>query len=612
MERLNVSLKPASRTFIRKMFFSVVYVMMLTAIISTLVVLVQGICIQNFMGSESEGDVATGAEGLAMPIFAFGTFFCYAFGFGLQILASRHINSEKRSEIPYYFTANMILSLAAVILFLIIGTTLSKPIAELLGAGDGTGPAAQAELKYCAQCIKGYFIGFIFQCLFRSFHPSIYLDNAKKYAYAATAAMVVTTIAGFLLIGYFAPIETKMFWFGFMTTSSYSGGIFVFLIYFIVRNKNALFKFQFKGLKAYHFGHLFKFGTPTGLRKLSFALYVLVLNLILGAVDPSHIGIDASSTLIHYQTLLVVVSSGIYYSCSTMASYFTGLKDKKCFDELLRLITIICFAFMPIISIIFIVLAEPLVMAYGTGANNPVLYSACISSIRWYAAALPFITIGGVWLSVYQGANNNKWMYASIIWQDFFPLCFVALFGFLGKLVNQDVARYMLWVGQFFGPIAVLIFHFFLGWIVNKGKPFSSDAFFFLEKKKLYDEKSVLRSNFATAKEQEMFKDKLHSFARLKKFSASKENAIYDFIYKLNNCLANGDKLNVKFAVGVRIAVEDNQIIISYADSRRHFITKKTKIDRYEQKIKRFKLKYKDMFYASTFNFNEFCLVLDR
>lgn len=594
--------KPASRTFVRKMFFSVIYVMMLTAIVAALVVLTQGICIQKFMGED--GDVATGAEGIAMPVFAFGTFFCYTFGFGLQIVASRYINSSKRNEIAYYFTANMILSLCAVLVFLIIGLFASEPIAKLLGAGSGTSGNPELELKYCAQSIEGYFIGFLFQCLFRSFHPSIYLDNAKKYAYIATAAMVVTTIGSFLLVGYFAPMETKMFWFGFLTTFSYSGGIIVFIIYFIVRNKNALFKFKFKGLKNYHFGHLFKFGTPTGLRKLSFALYILVLNFIIMAVDPTHYATEASGCQMHYQTLLVIVSSGIYYSCSTLSSYFTSLKDRQYFDDLLRFLTIVCFGFMPLISLLFIGVAEPLVAFYGT--QNDIVYWSAVSSIRWYAAALPFITFGGVWLSVYQGANNNKWMYASIIWQDFFPLVFVAAFGFLGNLGGEELGRYMLWVGEFFGPIAVLIVHFFLGWIINKGKPFSADAIFFLEKKKLYPNNQVLRLNVCSKKDWWYLKRKINPFARFVKINDKKLEKVYKFINDVNDRVTKAKDPNKKYVADIRITKQNGKVIVNWTDS-----IKAKKIDKkstYYIAVDSLKSLYPKILFSDTFNVNEFTL----
>lgn len=601
--------RPASRTFVRKMFFSVVWVMMLTAIISTLIVLTQGICIQKFMGED--GDIATGAEGLALPLFAFGTFFCYTFGFGLQILASRDVNSTRKGEISYYFTANMILSFCAVILFLLIGTLFSKQIAKLLGAGSGTSEHPELELKYCEQNIRGYFTAFVFQCLFRSFHPSIYLDKAKKYAYAATAAMVVTAIGSFLLVGYFAPMDTKMFWFGFLTTFSYSGGILVFVIYFIVRGKKALFKFKFKGLKNYHFGHLFKFGAPTGLRKLSFALYFFLLNLIIMTIDASHFATDAAGCQLHYQTLLVVISSGIYYSCSTLASYFTGIKDRQYFKDLLWFITIVCFGFMPLVSLMFIGLAQPLVDLYGTGADNPIIYWSAVSAIRWYAASLPFITFGGVWLSVYQGANNNKWMYASIIWQDFFPLAVVALFGFLGRTVNVETGRYCIWIGEFFGPIAVLIVHFFLGWIVNRGKPFSADAIFFLEKEKLYNDKDVLWSNIKTKTEYEMFCQKLIAFCKKNKISKSTFSKTIELIDGVMTSTKSASIKSKSFVVSVRVAVNKNSLSVNYFDTIKHKINEH-KQDEYVKSAEILKEKYPGLIFADTFNLNEFALNINN
>lgn len=597
--------KTVTKTFVRKMFFSVIYVMMLTSIISTIVVLIQGICIQNFMGEY--GDLATGAEGIGVPIFAFGTFFCYTLGFGLQIISSRIINSNKKDEIASYFTANMILSLATAIIFLLIGCLWSRQISELLGAGSGRSQNPQLELKFCEQNIRGYFWGFCFQCLFRSFHPSIYLDKAKKYAYISTAAMLVTAIVGFLLISYYVPMEEKMLWYGFMTTFAYASGILVFGLYFLIRNKKALFRFKFKGLKARHFGLLFQYGTPSGLRKLSFAFYILVLNLIMMWIDPTHIATQATSCLTHYQTLFVVIPSGIYYSCATMSSYFTALKDKRYFDEFLRFISLVCFAVMTVVGLILIGVAAPLVDLYGAGIHDGVVYWSTVSAIRWYVGSLPFITFGGVWLSVYQGANNNKWMYASIIWQDFFPLVFVALFGYIGSQSSLEMGRYMLWIGQFFGPIAVLIVHFFLGWIVNHGKPFSADAIFFLEKEKLYKPENVIWFNYTNKKQQLAFKSGLEQFCKQNKISIKAKNNALTIVNKLFQSSNRGAIKTKPYVSGVRIAKDQNRLIISYVDTMKHIVLE-NKQDKYLMQVDALKHKYNKLLFSDTFNMNEYTL----
>lgn len=585
--------KPASRTFVRKMFFSVVYVMMVTAIISTFVVIVQGVCIQNLMGDL--GKLATEAEQLALPVFAFGTFFCYTFGFGLQILVSRYINTTRREEISRYFTASMILNLGVIIFFLLLGNLLQYQIAKLLGADSD-------HIQYTSNAIQGFFNGFVFHCLFRSIQPSMYLKDMKKYSYISTFAMISTSVLMFLLIGYLCPNgPDKMLWFGFSTTAPYLGGMVVVIIYFVVKRKSNIFKFTFKGLKGYHFGHLFVCGTPTGLRKFSFALYILVLNEIIMAIDGQSGGaLAASAVQMRYQTLLVVFSSGIYYSGAVMSSYFKNLGDREYYQEYLRFMTIVCGTFMVVVAALFIGLAEPLTWLYGAIDAE---YTWAIVAIRWYAAALPFITFSGIWLSVYQGSGNWKWMYPSIIWQDFFPLIFVAACGFAGKTISADWAKHGIFFGEFLGAFMVLVVHFFLGWIVNKGRPFSAEAQYLLNKKLLCPKEKILRHNLNTKSQQNQFFLELNAFCKTNHISQSKKEKV---IEQVNCVLKNTIKSRQEIVTGVVVTKSRKLVRLYISDT---FIDKNNKKEcpKYVEKIRSL---YPNMLYSNEFNFNEYIFTI--
>lgn len=604
--------KPASRTFVRKMFFSVVYVMMLTAIISTVTVVIQGICIQRTMGTQQQCDDASAAEQLGLPIFAVGTFFCYTLGFGLQILISRKINTARKDEISKYFSATMILNFCVVIFFLLLGFFGSDFLATILGARG----VKEHLHEYASQSIKGFFLGFIFHSTFRVLHPSIYLDNARNYAYISTLAMMVTTVLGFALIGiYYPPCPEKMFWLGFFTSFPYAGGLIVFIIFFIVRRNKTMFKFTFKGLKPYHFGHLFSAGGATGLRKLSFALYIWVLNMIIIAVEgiPDGPGLTSSNIQMHYQTMIVIISSGIYYSGTVMASYYTSLKDKQYFNEMLRFITIVCCTGVLAYGLIFVGLAGPLVKLYGVNpATDIYVYQTSVYAIRWYSLSLPFITFGGVWLSVYQGANNNKWLYASIIWQDFFPLAIVAAFGFGFKTMDVDPEKPYwaikgIFIGEFFGPIGVLIVHILLGWIVSRKNPFSAESIFFLETKKLYKEENILRANIKTKQQKALFVKNLELFKKENRISKQDTDKILNLINEFEQHLLPSRKKKSKYSEAVRVVKDRSRIILSFNDTIKSKITDK-KVNLYSEEIKALKAKYPKLLFNNAFNYNELTL----
>ncbi len=604
--------RPASRTFVRKMFFSVVWVMMLTAIISTVTVVIQGICIQRTMGTQEQCDDASAAEQLGLPIFALGTFFCYTFGFGLQILISRKINTTHKDEIAKYFSATMILNFCVILFFLLLGVFFSDFLATILGARG----VKEHLHEYTSLSIKGFFVGFIFHSTFRVLHPAIYLDNARSYAYISTLAMAITTVLGFTLIGiYYPPCPEKMFWLGFFTSFPYAGGIIVFVIFFIVRRKTTMFRFSFKNLKPYHFGHLFVAGGATGLRKLSFALYLWLLNMIIVAVEgiEDGPGLTSSNIQMHYQTLLVIISSGIYYSGTVMSSYYTSLKDKQYFNEMLRFITIVCCSGVLVYGLIFVGLAGPLVKLYGVNpSSDPYVYKTSVYAIRWYALSLPFITFGGVWLSVYQGANNNKWLYVSIIWQDFFPLAIVAAFAFGFKTMDVD-PTFPEWgirgifIGEFFGPVGVLIVHILVGWVVSKKNPFSAESIFFLESKKMYEEENIFRSSIKTKKQKELFSKNFQMFCESKNISVKDKNKILSLIDEIESVLLSSWNKKNNYSESIRVVKCKEQIILNFNDSIKSKIVNKED-SLYKQGIKALKQKYPTLLFNDAFNYNELTL----
>ena len=378
---------------IKKLFAGSLWVMIMAFVTTTIGMFVDGIVISNFLGSEAMASM-TLVSSVFLIVLAVGG----AYSAGSQSLCTQYMgrgDMKRANQILSLTTLMMIVTAAVLIVIFLVFTS---PITALLGAkGSNAGlqPDANGYLRGISIGIPAIFISL-------TFAPFMQIDNDRKLAVIAVAAMTVVNI-GLDLANVFI-FKGGMFGMAMATTVSYYISAVILTSHFF--KKRSTYHFDFKHIRLKDAGDIWGNGLASAVGRVCTTLRTYTINRILlvvgGAMAVTAFGVQ--NTL---GQLFVSVNLGIGYSTMMVSGMTTGDEDRTSTQQLLAVATKYAFILNAAVAAICIIAAPFLTGLFLSGAEAKAAPMAVIA-IRAFGLALFLSSFNSVMLYYFQGAGDKK------------------------------------------------------------------------------------------------------------------------------------------------------------------------------------------------------------
>ncbi|MCQ2795136.1 MAG: hypothetical protein MJ214_02875 [Bacilli bacterium] len=467
MSSKQINNKFHNSAIVKKLFYNVIFVLILSNLVGAITNFTDGICASRFVN-----DAASAGLAVVSPLITFVSIINNIIQIGAQIYVSRQLAKGDFKGAKKTFSTSIAMSaLSGVILSIIVIPICSNGnMLWLLGADS-------FSFKYAFWYVVGFFIGVPFYIAYNVLLPLTNLVNGKKISTISIFAVLFVNVIGDVVSGVlfkYGPHATdidfgKWAIFGIAIATSLSFVVGTIILSFAFFNKKSTLKFSFKSISLDTAGKVSLIGLPAGIKVLFIFLRTSTINILFSNAasltnqmqyDP-RVLFTALSAQSHITPFVESITGGLIATSLSLSSIFYAEEDEDSLNELLKLVIKSSLIVVTIFSVIYALLSGPLVWLYGVGETTeeePDLAKAMIEQSRIAlicdALATPFVTLNASFLAFFQGTRKTKYAYIVTCLQSLvLPLASVAIFIFLASF-NGDV-----WAGISFGFVSYTFIH---------------------------------------------------------------------------------------------------------------------------------------------------------
>ena len=380
---------------IRSLYRSTVVSIVISAVAAMFGMLIDGIIIGKFLGTESMA-----AYGLVTPLFSIITAFSGVLAIGSQVSCANHLGAGKADRARQVFSVCILTTVTISLIAIVILLIFCGPLCMAMGARDNAAellPLAKAYLYGIAPGILPVMLLFVFNSLMR-------LDGDANRVIAAVIVMTIFDIVGDLLVA--LVFHAGMAGMGISTAISYYAALFVLMLHF--RKPDILFRFSMKGLQKSDLEAIFRIGAPTAVGSGSTMLRNLILNLIMVSLADST-AVAALTVRNTLNTLFGAILLGIGMTTSMIAGMVRGEEDRTSAQHLMRVSWKYALGFGVLLAVAAFAGARPLVMLFASVRNESIqMTDYAVRAMRFYAFGLPLYGINMIFVNYLQGMGRLK------------------------------------------------------------------------------------------------------------------------------------------------------------------------------------------------------------
>ena len=380
---------------IRKLYRNSVLSIILAAVAAMLGMLIDGIVIGKFLGTESMA-----AYGLVTPLFSVVTAISGVLASGTQVFCAKHLGAGKIDRARQVFSLCMAVTLAIAIVITGLLFLACEPVCAWLGARGSAAqllPLAKGYLYGLAPGIYPVLLLFIFNALMR-------LDGDPNRVVVAVAAMTVCDIVGDLLNA--LVIHGGMLGMGISTSISYAVALAIMLLHF--RKKDILFRFTLRGIQWGDLKNILATGGPSALSSVSYMARNVILNRLLIVVATST-AVAAFSVRNTLNTLFSAILTGVSMTTAMIAGMVYGEEDRTSADQLMKVSLRYAAGIGVLLAIGIAIFSPQLVALFASGKPDSLeMTKVAMRSMRYYVFVLPFYGVNMVMINYLQGTGRLK------------------------------------------------------------------------------------------------------------------------------------------------------------------------------------------------------------
>ena len=446
---------------VRKLFLQMSLPQILTAISTTLCLLIDSIVIGRLLGVEQMS-----AYGFASPLITIITSFGLMISTGVQEVCGKTIGAGDRDGSNRCFSTSLILAITFGFGSLIFVFVLCNPLCTFLGAGSPS--ADNAVFTMTGDYLKGFTLGAPAYFLTQLMSPYLQIGgNRRRITISVTALTVADVVADLLSVFVF---HGGMFGIGLASSLSYVVAVLVDIGFFL--KKDCMFRFNMKDSSRETFLEIFKGGSPIVICQICFTIRVYIFNHILMATAGT-VAVAVYASISILGNLFFCVGLGTGSVTLTLSSIFYGEEDRPSLCELVRVMTA-CSLVMILSVVVLAELFAPWLARLSLG-TAPEVVAISVPALQIYELSLIPCVMINTYKYFYQG--SGRLMLTHII-SILDALVLTGIFAWLGGLFFGLTG---IWVGIGVGELAVCVFIVLVAWRHHGGPPFSAEAMSMLD-----------------------------------------------------------------------------------------------------------------------------------
>ena len=432
----------------RQLFFSMVPVQILLVMCGGVSVIIDSAFASNLIGPD-----AMAAAGLYGPLAKFlDTVNALMFG-GAQIMCGKYLGENVLKRAKSIFTLDMVttvmLGLAGTVLFMFFPNIASgfcvKPDNPL--AGD-----LMIYLTGLATGVIPYLVG-------TQLLAFLQLEKKEKLGFAGIGGMfVLNAVLDYVFI---AVMDMGIYGLGLATAVSNWVPVLVAGIYFM--SSKAVFKLDFSDLHITDLGQIAKNGFPSAGTQLMLAFKGVLLNAIIFRFAGSS-GLASFTAVNSFGYIYWAVPAGMSSAMITLASIYTGEKDKSAIELLMRIYFRKAIPIVAGVAVILALLSFPLTNIYFHDPGSDVYQMALLGFVLFplYAPFSTFIVgMRDIWRCMdHKIAVNIIVVLDGIVYTTGLSYILSGIFGMTG-----------IWIAQVGGCALLALTILVMAWIIGHKIP---------------------------------------------------------------------------------------------------------------------------------------------
>ncbi|WP_409199495.1 MATE family efflux transporter [Methanobrevibacter sp. DSM 116169] len=371
---------------VTKAFKSYFLFSLMSVVVATIGILIDGIIIGNFFGNKE-----LAAFGIASPFIIVLLALSTVFGKGGIVACSNYVGRGEINQVNINFTVTLLVATIISIIITLLTSFYINPLTLFLGA---EGILIQLTTDY----LFGLVLGTLPLILSQVLLSYIRLDGSPFLG--MISAIIITIINIILDILFATVLDLGLFGIGLATSISYVIGTLILCYHFLLKRNTLKFTKIKGGFEEIR--NVIKLGLPSALNRL-YITFRSVLTNNLAIWIGGTVAIGALSIQTNIYQFLVSVSMGVGMTTILLGGVFFGEQDKKALKYLLKVSLKYGLGITIPIAVILIIFTPYIVGVFG---NNPEILSTTIRSLRLFAPSLPLALICIVLLNYYNATKN--------------------------------------------------------------------------------------------------------------------------------------------------------------------------------------------------------------
>lgn len=407
--------------------------MLLAQILSSMTVMIC-MLIDNIMIGRNLGIDAMAAYELASPVLLIFAAIGTTLSAGVQVLSGKTMGRSDRKGTDECFSSAIVLALLIAGVGLAFVMFFTGPLCTLLGAGDPgpDNPVYDLTKSY----LQGFIIGAPAFILAQISVPFLQMSGKRTILVTAVVSMTVADVVlDILNVTFF---DGGMFGMGMASSISYYVALGIGLI--AVFQKSFAFRFRFGNVRLKIFRKLLRYGLPTVVSQICFALLTYSINNILQSVD-QNLGVAAYSVVSAVGNICFSVGNGVGAVAMMLASMFYSDEDRSSITQTVRTMIFYAVLINAAITVLLILVARPIAKLFLADQRSVEFTNSIVDLTAWGVRIFSFClvpcSLNTAFRHFYQGVNrrpltNLVSVMQNLVFTAIFALVFSRFFGTTG------------------------------------------------------------------------------------------------------------------------------------------------------------------------------------
>jgi putative MATE family efflux protein len=305
------------------------------------------------------------------------------------------IQKNKDENTKEVFTHSLIAGLLTAIIFVVLGTFFTTPLAKMLGADSAILPLASVYMRTILCFAPVFILKNILIAFIRN-------DNNPRLAMAGLiTASFLNIVFDYLFI---FPFSMGMFGAALATGLAFTLSIVVLSIHFWTKsNKFNLHKCK---IKLKEIVHIVSLGSSALINELAFAISLIVFNLVILRIE-GNIGVAAFGIVANIALIVIYIFTGVAQGIQPLISKGHGSGINDLVKHTLKYAIIMVVAIAVVVYSITFFNANLLVSVFNSNADAVLAFFAT-NGMQLYFVGLVFVGINFVVAAFFSAIGNAK------------------------------------------------------------------------------------------------------------------------------------------------------------------------------------------------------------